>query len=130
MALGTKRTCGKCDAKFYDLEKSPIICPKCGTNYDEYVAKRTKKTHKELTEDDVDLDIELDDVDDIEPLEDLDEGDQIDDLDDDIRESMEIEDDEEVVRDKASSDADLIDLEGDSDDMIDSSGDDEDDDNR
>jgi uncharacterized protein (TIGR02300 family) len=30
MGLGLKRTCGACDAKFYDLEKSPIICPKCG----------------------------------------------------------------------------------------------------
>lgn len=128
MALGTKRVCPKCDAKFYDLEKSPIICPKCGADYDEYSAKKPKKTKKELTEDDVDLDIELDDVDDIEPLDELDESDQIDDLDDDIRESMEIEDDEEVVRDKASSDSDFIDLEGDADDMIDSSGDDENDD--
>jgi uncharacterized protein (TIGR02300 family) len=123
MALGTKRICGKCGAKFYDLEKSPIICPKCGTNYDEYVVK--KKTKKELSENDVDLDIEIEDVDDIEPLEELEEDEQIDNLDDDIRESMEIKDDEEVIRDKASTDADLIDLEGDTDDMIDSGGDDD-----
>ena len=30
-ALGTKRLCGGCDAKFYDLGKDPIVCPKCGT---------------------------------------------------------------------------------------------------
>ena len=29
--LGTKRLCGNCSAKFYDLNKSPIICPKCST---------------------------------------------------------------------------------------------------
>ena len=29
--LGTKRLCGSCGAKFYDLSKDPIICPKCGT---------------------------------------------------------------------------------------------------
>ena len=29
--LGTKRLCGSCSAKFYDLNKSPIVCPKCHT---------------------------------------------------------------------------------------------------
>jgi uncharacterized protein (TIGR02300 family) len=29
--LGTKRHCGSCGAKFYDLGKDPITCPKCGT---------------------------------------------------------------------------------------------------
>jgi uncharacterized protein (TIGR02300 family) len=29
--LGTKRLCGHCGAKFYDLNKDPIICPKCST---------------------------------------------------------------------------------------------------
>ena len=29
--LGTKRLCGACGAKFYDLNKETIVCPKCGT---------------------------------------------------------------------------------------------------
>ena len=29
--LGTKRLCSHCGAKFYDLNKDPITCPKCGT---------------------------------------------------------------------------------------------------
>ena len=29
--LGTKRLCASCGAKFYDLSKDPIICPKCET---------------------------------------------------------------------------------------------------
>jgi uncharacterized protein (TIGR02300 family) len=29
--LGTKRLCGSCGAKFYDLSKDPIVCPKCQT---------------------------------------------------------------------------------------------------
>jgi uncharacterized protein (TIGR02300 family) len=29
--LGTKRLCGSCGAKFYDLSKDPIVCPKCST---------------------------------------------------------------------------------------------------
>ena len=27
--LGTKRLCVNCGAKFYDLSKTPIVCPKC-----------------------------------------------------------------------------------------------------
>ena len=29
--LGTKRLCTSCSAKFYDLNKTPIVCPKCHT---------------------------------------------------------------------------------------------------
>lgn len=29
--LGTKRVCVSCSTRFYDLGKSPAICPKCGT---------------------------------------------------------------------------------------------------
>jgi uncharacterized protein (TIGR02300 family) len=32
--LGTKRLCGSCAAKFYDLNKTPITCPKCGTIFE------------------------------------------------------------------------------------------------
>ena len=30
-ALGTKRLCAGCTAKFYDLGKDPIVCPSCDT---------------------------------------------------------------------------------------------------
>src|ERR1700741_5030537 len=30
-ALGTKRICSGCAAKFYDLGKDPIVCPTCET---------------------------------------------------------------------------------------------------
>ena len=36
--LGTKRLCAGCGAKFYDLNKDPITCPKCGTVYEVAVA--------------------------------------------------------------------------------------------
>jgi uncharacterized protein (TIGR02300 family) len=29
--LGTKRLCTNCSTKFYDLNKEPIVCPKCHT---------------------------------------------------------------------------------------------------
>jgi uncharacterized protein (TIGR02300 family) len=29
--LGSKRQCMTCGAKFYDLNKDPAVCPRCGT---------------------------------------------------------------------------------------------------
>jgi uncharacterized protein (TIGR02300 family) len=31
LELGTKRLCSGCSARFYDLNKDPIVCPKCHT---------------------------------------------------------------------------------------------------
>ncbi|MEX0838462.1 MAG: TIGR02300 family protein [Parvibaculum sp.] len=31
--LGTKRDCPSCGAKFYDLNKNPVVCPKCKHEY-------------------------------------------------------------------------------------------------
>ena len=41
-ARGTKRLCGGCGAKFYDLHRDPIICPMC-----EEVFKLPKADDKE-----------------------------------------------------------------------------------
>jgi uncharacterized protein (TIGR02300 family) len=38
--LGTKRLCASCGAKFYDLNKDPIHCPKCGAVHEFVVATR------------------------------------------------------------------------------------------
>ena len=32
--LGTKRVCPSCGARFYDLQKRPIECPKCGFSFE------------------------------------------------------------------------------------------------
>ena len=34
---GEKHTCQSCEAKFYDLGRTPMICPKCGTEFIEPV---------------------------------------------------------------------------------------------
>lgn len=33
--LGAKHDCHECGAKFYDLGKSPVVCPKCGTDQEQ-----------------------------------------------------------------------------------------------
>ena len=40
--LGTKRLCSGCGAKFYDLSKDPIVCPKCETVFHPVVATRSR----------------------------------------------------------------------------------------
>ena len=40
--LGTKRLCSGCGAKFYDLNKTPIVCPKCETVFVPVVAARAR----------------------------------------------------------------------------------------
>lgn len=31
--LGQKQTCRKCEARFFDMNKNPAVCPKCGEAY-------------------------------------------------------------------------------------------------
>ena len=31
---GTKRACQSCAARFYDMRRSPIVCPKCGETFE------------------------------------------------------------------------------------------------
>jgi uncharacterized protein (TIGR02300 family) len=30
---GVKRTCPSCEARFYDLQRDPIVCPECGATF-------------------------------------------------------------------------------------------------
>ena len=46
--LGSKRQCQNCGAKFFDLNKDPIICPKCGTVFQG--AARARPAAKEAEE--------------------------------------------------------------------------------
>ena len=67
---GRKRTCQVCGKKYYDLNKSPIICPSCGAEFDPNDYLRTKKgksnSSKTSVENDIDLATDLNDIDDIE----------------------------------------------------------------
>jgi uncharacterized protein (TIGR02300 family) len=65
--LGTKRVCVSCGAKFYDLMKTPAVCPKCGTEQPAELprARRPsgnvvdeKRAKKPAVSDDVDVETE------------------------------------------------------------------------
>ena len=49
-ALGEKRTCPSCDAKFYDLNKNPAICPKCSHAFNPLEEVKVRKTSRKRVE--------------------------------------------------------------------------------
>ena len=52
--FGKKVICNNCEAKFYDLNRKPAICPHCGTEYIEPSTDTISTTAKQVFIDDVD----------------------------------------------------------------------------
>ena len=40
---GRKRRCASCGIKFYDLTKTPAVCPACGTEFDPEVLLKSRR---------------------------------------------------------------------------------------
>ncbi|CAN0540121.1 unnamed protein product, partial [Laminaria digitata] len=40
---GLKRTCLGCSARFYDMQRDPIVCPNCGAEFDPLALVRPKR---------------------------------------------------------------------------------------
>lgn len=123
MSKGLKRICMNCGMRFYDMDKDPIICPSCETEFtgeikvktrrgraaamEEVATKEAEKAAPEADEED-DLD-DIDADDDIVSLDDVEDDEDLDDEDDDT--TLPIEDDD--------LDDDLDDLDDDLDDLDD-----------
>nr|WP_298795701.1 FYDLN acid domain-containing protein [uncultured Acetobacter sp.] len=95
--LGTKRVCVSCGARFYDLHRSPAVCPKCGTEQPELVS-RLRRSSESLTphadtpapvkkaDEDIDIDTDADtDTDDV-----MEDTSDLDDDDDDISSDIDV----------------------------------------
>jgi len=97
---GTKRLCQSCATKFYDFGRSPIVCPKCGSQFDpESVLKsrrrpppKAPKAAKPAPAPAEEEDLELEEAED----EDLDLEDDSDDDDSVIEDTSDLGDDEDV----------------------------------
>ncbi len=101
---GTKRSCLGCGVAFYDMKKSPIVCPKCGEEHDPQPLlkpRRTGPTSKPaavvekkapVEAEETDEDIDLDDAGIV-----LETDDDDDDLDDDDEDDSLIEDASDLV---------------------------------
>ena len=53
--LGTKHQCQNCGAKFFDLNKDPIVCPKCGTVFQVAAAARARPAGKAEEEEETEV---------------------------------------------------------------------------
>ena len=127
---GKKRTCQSCGTKYYDLNKTPMICPSCGVEFDPDIFLKTKKgkslSSKIITDNEKELTADISDLDDIhsnsdnevvsddDPLLEINKDDQNDITDDDniaIDEDISFIDDDDVTEDDDISDENSINVE-------------------
>ena len=47
---GTKRSCQSCGARFYDMRRAPIVCPKCNAVYDPEAVLKTRRGRAPVAE--------------------------------------------------------------------------------
>jgi len=109
--LGLKRQCMSCGAKFYDLNRDPATCPKCGTVFQvtalarapaPAVARSTEDDETELESVGPEL-VSLDEVE-------ADEADKDLPTDDDIDVGDDVADDDTFLEDEEEGDDDVSDL--------------------
>lgn len=60
--LGIKRLCPNCGARYYDLNRNPIVCPRCGTEFQAPAAApaakaRPQTARPEATEDEAETEV-------------------------------------------------------------------------
>ena len=68
---GTKRICPSCGARYYDLLRDPIVCPKCSTPFDPEALLRARRARpaapvenelEPVSAEEVDPDLEAEEV--------------------------------------------------------------------
>ena len=95
---GTKRACQSCTARFYDMRRSPIVCPKCGETFEIHTPGRRTRNRNAVVDDIISKPIEDDIL--------IAELDLPTDLDDDLVE----EDDDTLIEDTSDLGEDLDDM--------------------
>lgn len=103
--LGAKRHCQSCATKFYDLNKNPIICPKCGTVFQVAALSRAPAR----VEEDEESEVEKEGVDTV-SLDEVEESEN-------AAEALDVEDDVELDADDDADDTFLEEEEGEDDDV-------------
>ena len=130
---GIKRICQGCGALYYDLNKDPIICPKCGAEFDPEAILKSRRTrplvtdNKENQQSDNEETDNPADIDEVETTIEDDEGDDVADIlpdvevdgedevavvpdDEDILDNEEVLDDGEELEDDLEVEEDMLKL--------------------
>ena len=106
--LGAKRQCQACGAKFFDLNREPIVCPKCGTVFQGASMRAERATAKEEENEDEQANaagVEMVSLDEVEAAEEKSADPVVDDIDVDDDESTDdafLEEEEEDEDDVSS----------------------------
>ena len=103
--LGRKRRCASCGIKFYDLTKTPAICPACGTEFDPEVLLKSRRGRATAKVDEAKTPSKEEDVDD-----------------DDVVEKAENDEFENDDGEVLASESDMISISADDDEETGSSG--------
>ncbi len=107
---GFKRMCLSCGAKFYDMQKDPIVCPACETTFDPEAATKLKRGRQQVTEDkakkETDTAASKDDDEDDDDLDDDLDADIDDDDDGVLEDTSDLDDDDVPVVSKTDEDDD------------------------
>ena len=112
--LGGKRQCQNCGTKFFDLNKDPILCPKCGTVF-QVTATNARAASRAPVQDDEEAEAEPGAE--VVPLEDADASDDgkvtavVADEDPDVEDDdTSADDDDTFLEEEEEDDADVSDL--------------------
>lgn len=60
--LGAKQICPNCQSKFYDLNRRPAVCPKCGEQFDPEEALKSRRVRARAVTPDYEADDEKESV--------------------------------------------------------------------
>ena len=110
--LGTKRQCLSCGAKFYDLGRDPITCPKCSAVFTPVVLpRRSDAVAKPAPEDEAEVEVAAADAPELVSLDDVEAEEVGKDLPiDDVEIEDDIEEDETFLEEEEEGDDDVADL--------------------
>lgn len=110
--LGTKRQCLSCGAKFYDLGRDPITCPKCSAVFTPVVLpRRADVAAKAVPEDEAEVEVAAVDAPELVSLDDVEAEENGKDLPiDDVEIEDDIEEDETFLAEEEEGDDDVADL--------------------
>ena len=103
--LGGKRQCQSCSTKFFDLNRDPIVCPKCGTVFQAAAGARMVARAAAVDDDEIEPDPAAADL---VPIEEVDAGEE---------KTVVVADDDIEVEDEPADDTFLEEEEEDGDDV-------------
>jgi len=108
MGKGLKRICTNCSTRFYDMDKTPIICPVCGTKHTGDVKVKSRRGRPATAQKEA---LETNSIAD-ETIEDIDADDDVVSLDDldDNEDTIALSDDEDQNEDLAGLDDNFDDI--------------------